>query len=304
MRTFVYIVTGNPGGRLDALLAAAYVSTSTLRTFHPDDAIVCLCDAHAAEAFAREASRFDRVHVRPVVCTDVTGGPITRSRRLKTSLPSRVDGCFVYLDVDTVVVDDLGDLFRCEGDLGMTLDAWFADAPGAFPEWVEPIYRQLGWIYPLPRYYNCGLMYVADTPRARALFEEWKRRYEQSVKVGVVADQPSFNSAASAIDVTIQEYPETYNFLCADRARPIPEGTKLVHAIKSVGSTVVPTYEAHLSGLQRGEILDPNVLITDLAIHAGQRARLAGPLLNLLRDAGDWLWRRLATYGLADASRR
>lgn len=188
----------------------AYVSASTVRRIHPDAELVLLTDEFSQRALEREPNALADVFDQTVVVE--TGEPDvrTRSRFLKTSMRQHIDGDFVFLDVDTLLIKPLDGLEACQADVGAVVE-WNGLDPRTFPPKSVPLYEKLGWRCPTPSYFNSGVMLFRDTPAARELGEEWHRRWKLTVPEGFVTDQQSLNSAINETNVVIEVLPNEFN---------------------------------------------------------------------------------------------
>ncbi|MFN9371378.1 MAG: hypothetical protein ACK6D3_05770 [Planctomycetaceae bacterium] len=189
---------------------------------------------------------------RWVECPDATGGPIHRSRFIKTSLRNRLDGPFVYLDCDSVVTGPLDRLFGCPQDLGFTVDAFFPQNPGRFPKWLGSHYRRLGWARP-HRYYSGAVFFAADNARTRQFFERWHVNWRLSVRAGLVADQPPLNAAFTQLGLSPELFSEMYNFLVGCEERRLTSEVCIAMLLASQGPPWLPRYRDLLQRVGRGE---------------------------------------------------
>lgn len=303
MPQFAFILTGDKLERSDRYVAAFCLAALSAKHFHPDIPIACLGDERCKELYEDNGSPLARLVDQFISCPGIRGGPVHRSRAIKTTLRQRLGGPFVYLDTDTVLVGDLQPLLDCKSTIGLTADNWFTDGSGTFPSWCAPIYRDLGWKYPAARYYNGGVMFASDSPPAHALFDEWAHRYAQSVARGINRDQPSLNSALQHVAPQVEEYPEDYNFLCAPSPRPIPASARLLHVCCSLATTRIPAYEGALRALQGGA----GISIADLAIHlktsSAQTPKPWRLLLEFRRRSYEFVERKLCRMKWVSAER-
>lgn len=125
MRQVVYVLTRDGIDAGKGYLNALLLSASSLRRHVPDVHITCCCDSAMADHVRSLQEPNTRLVDRWMECADATGGPIHRSRFIKTSLRHRLDGPFVYLDCDSVVTGSLDPMWGCSHDLGFTVDAFF-----------------------------------------------------------------------------------------------------------------------------------------------------------------------------------
>lgn len=252
MRQVVYDLTRDGIDAGKGYLNALLLSASSLRRHVPDVHITCCCDSAMADHVRSLQEPNTRLVDRWMECADATGGPIHRSRFIKTSLRHRLDGPFVYLDCDSVVTGSLDPMWGCSHDLGFTVDAFFSDRPGQFPGWLNSHYRRLGWKTPRC-YYNGGVFFAADNACTRRFFERWHANWRQSVQAGLVFDQPPLNAALTQLQPSLQLFSGMYNFLVGREERQLTSEVRIVMLLASQGPLWLPAYQELLQRLSRGE---------------------------------------------------
>ena len=140
----------------------------------------------------------------------------------------------LYLDTDTRVFADLGDLFRLleRFDLAAAhrdravvrrkMPRWREDVPASFPE------------------HNGGVLLYRGTPGVRAFLDAWRAAYAEA---GLTADQRTFRELLWASDLRIAVLPERYNrrrftwldWLAEGRRMPAILHTNRLHPDKQGG---------------------------------------------------------------------
>ncbi len=304
MTQILFVLTGaGAPEKLSRYSAGLALAAMTAKLFHPDVPVVCLGDEYGERLLGASSSRVADFVDRFIPCPDATGGPVHRSRVIKTTLRQRVRGPFVFLDTDTALIGDIQPLLACDSPVGLTLDSWFPEAVGEFPKWCCGVYRELGWSYPTPSYYNSGVMFADESHDSYALFKEWHERYSRSVALGINLDQPSFNSAVQQLGTRIRVYPEEYNFFCGQTPKPIPSSARLLHVCSSLQATRIPAYEEAIATLQNGGEVDASELVANLKGTGTQAFRKWHLPWNLHRRIREFAQRRLFKMKLDSAER-
>ena len=121
---------------------------------------------------------------------------LRRSRSLKTSLPDYIDGDFIYLDTDTVILNDI-----TSADAGVANMAAVEDhhQPSlmtcGYLDWLMSKMNRIGWgDFPLEMpYYNSGVLVVRNTRPVRAFFSRWHQIWKFTAENDLPADQPALN---------------------------------------------------------------------------------------------------------------
>jgi hypothetical protein len=193
----------------------AWLSLQSLRRQEPQCRVTVVTDDSSAsalrEAGLRLADAVDDVVVAPAPQQEAR----LRAFHLKTTFRQHVGGDVLYLDGDTLVIRDLGDVTRTEGDVAAALD--FNHDGEWFPPQLETAYRRVGFDYPLPYYFNSGVLFIRDTPAARALSAEWNRRWKLLVAEGLPGDQEALVSAIYASNIVWSRLPKAYNAIVVKR---------------------------------------------------------------------------------------
>ena len=247
MEQVVYVLTGDSLEAARRYVMGLCLSLTSLRRFHKSAIVTCFCDSQLYQLIRRTNHPVLRIVDQLCECQGVIGGPIHRSRWIKTTLRERISGPFVYIDVDTLIAGPLDELFTCEHDLGLTLDPYFVDSPGEFPGWLHSHYRRLGW-EPCSPYYNGGVFSVKQSQRAIDFFQAWHRYWFQGVcQAGLFMDQPALNHALDMTRPGVEQFSESYNFLVGRVARSIPENTRLMSFLASQAGPRLGDYETLLA---------------------------------------------------------
>lgn len=267
----VYVLTGNGLEPAARYVRGLSLSVQSLRRFHPDAVVHCLCDSTLYRELVATRHPLGRMVDHLVECPDAVGGPVHRSRWIKTSLRSRLEGRFVYLDADSVVAGSLDRLAQMSAGLGITLDAFFPDAAGQFPAWLRPHYRRLGWP-PTERYYSGGILCVDDTPALQRLFGAWHEGWHQTVRIGLVIDQPSLNRAIQREEPDLELLPETYNFLVGRDDRTVPEAVRVLAFLASQPDQMHERYQAALAAVETDTVALETLIAAGTPLRRSTRA--------------------------------
>ena len=228
----VYVIAGDSLKAAQRYVAGACLSIYSLRRFHPAASLVCVCDRRIYQDLHATKHPLLTLVDRLIECPDASGGPVHRSRHIKTSLRRRLAGPFVYIDADTLIAGPLDELFESQTDVGFTVDRFFPASPGVFPDWLTPFYRRLDWS-PTDRYFSGGIFHVSTTAAADALFAAWHELWRQTVAIGIVSDQPSLNRAIDTTPHSMTLYPESFNHLVGRVDQELPRDTRVISFLAS-----------------------------------------------------------------------
>ncbi len=59
-----------------------------------------------------------------------------------------MDGSFLFLDTDTIVIRDLKELLGTTANMALAQDQFDGHAFFGFPSWLQPHFQAFGWRYP------------------------------------------------------------------------------------------------------------------------------------------------------------
>lgn len=210
MRLPIWYVLASNGERehRDLVLASA----RTLR--HVDRAcrLGLALDPESAESAVREGvslgELFDEVRI------DRSGEPsaMERSRSIKVRLRLETRGDFCYVDSDTLAVRPLNIFPTLATGVGMVPDfiPGYARRFGP-PESARAKFERIGWPFPVPRYFNGGVIVWRDRADAYSLAETWYRNWRTSVAAGVPQDQPALGHSDRELGGVVSELPKAFN---------------------------------------------------------------------------------------------
>ena len=207
----------------------AAVSIASLKRVHPSACVTILTDDESLAA-VRSASRLPRdrsISVRSV--GGFAGSPRVRSRFVKTQMRGVMDGDFLYLDADTVVIGALDEICGGGAPLAAAIDRNRDDPLGGFPAWVVPEFERLGWPYTTRNYLNNGVIFWKDCAAAHQFGRLWHANWlEYHATVNNPADQPAFNHSMSATGLIPEILDDRFNA----RVTVSPEyfaGARIIH---------------------------------------------------------------------------
>ena len=298
----VYVLSGDSLPSAARYVSGVSLSILSLRRFHPTAVVVCLCDRPLHEIIVANNHPILRLADRIEVCPDATGGPVHRSRYLKTTLRRHLEGPFLYLDADTLVAGPLDELSRWTADASFTLDRFFPEEPGRFPSWLLPHYQHLGWP-PTDRYFNGGFFRVAATPAAARLFDAWHTNWLATVRVGIVSDQPSLNRAIATGDAEIGVLPERFNQTVGRIAFTVSSDTRVLSFLASRRDTMAAAYVGLIERFSAcGDVRTEDIaaITSEGVSYARHDLSVVG---DLRRRLAERVGRTAARFGLWRASR-
>lgn len=192
-----------------------FLSATSLRLHEPQARVTLVTDAETRASLEKSAASLLTLVDAVAVADSPVPDRRLRAFHLKTAFRRYVDGDVLYLDGDTLVLRPVRDVADLDAEIGAVLD--FNHDGEWFPPQLEGPYRRLGWTYPLPYYFNSGVLWLRDTPAVRRFSEEWTRRWFLLVEEGMPGDQEAFVTALYAQPVTWRRLPNAFNAITVKR---------------------------------------------------------------------------------------
>jgi hypothetical protein len=186
-----------------------WLSVQSLRLHEPQSRVTLLTDQHSRPRLDAAARQLLDSVDRVVTVETPVADPQLRAFHLKTQMRCFVEGDFLYLDGDTLVVNRIADALEIDAEVAAAVDFNFDHQ--FFPRRLREPYARLGWTYPLPYYFNSGVVLMRDTPAVREFSREWTRRWFLLVDEGLPGDQEAFVTALFAMPIKWARLPKGYN---------------------------------------------------------------------------------------------
>lgn len=188
-RRVAYVVTADG---LSAYPAMTRVSVASLRISNPAVSVILALDTESAATLAglKEPllDEVDEVAAFPVPA----GGSAYSNRFIKTNLRNLIDGAYLFLDSDTLVRGDLGEMWSRSEDIAGVLNA----SRNRMSKGDVRTVAEMGWSVRRDQYLNGGVLFFRDTSAARLVASRWHDKWREGVaRSGRYHDQPALNSA-------------------------------------------------------------------------------------------------------------
>lgn len=180
----------------------ARLSAASLRISNPGARVTIVCDADTNRAIQKAKDPLPGDADEWLVCDTPPGDGAFRSKFLKTSLRERISGPFLFVDVDSIVRDDIAPIFRSPGDI--------AGAPNHSREsisqqiWAgdQTMLDEMKWPIRPTFYVNSGVMLATESEGTHRLYRLWHEKWRTSQRqLRDSRDQPSLNAAIHEADV-------------------------------------------------------------------------------------------------------
>lgn len=210
---FVYALVS---GESDYYAEQAMVSMHTLRQHNPECFIVLATDDETLRVIERHGLKI-MDYVSECVTINSPNGftPLQRSRYVKTLIRRCIEGDFLYLDCDTVILGSLKELEHFSGDVAGTLFRHVRHwEKGKLPDRLIEFYdiTKIKENLDFEFYCNGGVIYCKDNEKGHRLFDAWHNCWlESSTKYGYDFDQMNLWRANVLSGNIMTELPGEYN---------------------------------------------------------------------------------------------
>jgi len=177
----------------DIFAEQTYLSILSLRKHNNSSSVSLIMDNKTALSLKVRA--FDLVSMvdEPIV-VDLPDEMTNKykSRVLKTNMRNYIEGDFLYVDSDTIILTDLTEIDNEQSDMAAVYEYNRSFKENTNKKTLKEIYKRLGQdIEQISEYFNSGVIYVKDNSHTREFFSEWHHEWEKGTKKGVFFDQPS-----------------------------------------------------------------------------------------------------------------
>lgn len=133
-----------------------------------------------------------------------------KSRFIKTSMQKYIDGDFLFIDVDTLIMKSLQEIVTYNCNIGAVLDCHTpATGNGQMLNCLK-LKKIKNWV--CYNYFNSGVVWVKDNEATRKFFSDWHEIWYKDWKnYRIVIDQFAFAQANLNNKNIVEEIPGKYN---------------------------------------------------------------------------------------------
>lgn len=177
----------------DIFWEQTYISIFSLRKHNPNVKVSILVDDVTDESLIGiRGGLLDLVDEKIVVELDRNMTNKFKSRVLKTNMRNYVEGDFLYLDSDTIILDDLSEIDKFADDFAVVYEynRRIKDNFGIRSA-IEPLGRIGGQLHEGEEYYNSGVIFVKDNVKTKDFFKSWQETWLEGTRANVFFDQPA-----------------------------------------------------------------------------------------------------------------
>ena len=224
----VYVLTCDPE---KSYIEQALMSIFSARYWNPDANIVLITDNLTnALLTGKRGEILDYISEKIVKQFPDTDNMVYRSRWLKTSVRSIIEGDFLFIDCDTICCRPLDYVDNLNCEVGAVLESHLpiSELNLQMQKEIEYKARLIGWSINSEKYYfSSGVIYAKDNDTVNKFYHCWHNTWVSGVENGVNLDQPSFAKANIESDHIIQIIPDSYNCILFTQ----PQKTRDAHIL-------------------------------------------------------------------------
>lgn len=195
----------------DMYLEQVLLSSYSLKLHNPHCHAVLVVDDKTEKSLVDKRMQImNNIDERVVVETPQDLSKKECSRYLKTTLREHIQGDYLFIDGDTIVCRSLEIIDQGQHEVAAVLDCHNQIYEGKI--WEFAIMGHAVITEQDKRYYNSGVMYVKDTPKAHELYKAWHQTWNNyRIEKNICVDQPALAKANSEMGYVIKELDGTWN---------------------------------------------------------------------------------------------
>ncbi len=206
----LYVIVSN---EKDIYLEQGFVSMYSAKMQMPDCHITILTDKMTYDSFQnirKEETKYADEII--TIGLDPNLPAQKRSRLLKTNARNYVDGDFLFIDCDTIVVKNLSIIDKNDSNLSACWDSHADFANNPYRNLCIRDVQKFGIdISNESVYYNSGVIFVKDNEITRNFYHHWNENYLKGYEKGISMDQPSLEITNIELGYPIQKLAPEWN---------------------------------------------------------------------------------------------
>lgn len=224
---YVYVIASS---NEDYYYEELLISVFSLRMHMQKAEIVIVTDDKTYETFVGTREGIKSIVNQIIVKQyDSSISQKVRSRLMKTSLRNIIDGDFVFIDTDTVIVEELNEMNLLDYELAFVLDKHTHLSDYYAKKYHYYNAKVLGYQAAYNDcHFNSGVALVRDTPLVRSFYDTWNSLYIDGLKKGIDTDQCSLNETNCRFKGLIKELDGKWNVQLDTGLRYVYDG-KIFH---------------------------------------------------------------------------
>lgn len=200
----------------DTYLEQTLLSMYSLRLHNKNAYVILMVDTDTKKTLSGKRSIIETyTNELIVVSCPEEYTPKEKSRFIKTTVRQRIKGDFLFVDSDTIIVDDISDIDNFKFSLGCVSDLHGITLINKSLK--KNILININKIFnrnfrDISFYFNSGVIYVKDIPENYLFYKRWNENWHYSSRdKGVYLDQPSLYITNYDLGCMMKEMDNSYN---------------------------------------------------------------------------------------------
>lgn len=237
----VYVLVSDAS---DFYLEQTYLSLLSLRRYNPSADVALVVDeyTHANMMYKRECilPLINEYYIEKV---DYNLSKKVRSRILKTRLRNIVQGSFLYMDCDTIILGELPQI-KVDCDIAAVY-SYHYNLLSSSPSYYSVLCEMdaCGENAESEEYFNGGVFYVADTAKAQEFYEKWGMLYERFYRnFSIDSDQQALYVTNNKMGGIIKELPGIWNYQVGYGLEYLSSAVILHYLVSTCNGRVFPIH--------------------------------------------------------------
>lgn len=232
----VYVLTST---EQDYYLEQAIISMHSLKIHNPNVDITLVSDAETADSLNNNRA-IVKHYISDYLIIDVPKQyyGIGKSRYIKTTLRRHIKGDYVFIDTDTVITDNIMDLFALKFDIGAVADTHVPLKSHTSRLKITKLLKSLECnITNNYTYLNSGVIFARDSDVSHTLYETWHNIWKQGIyHHAIYIDQPSLAKANELNGYPIIILNGEYNCQITENGLQFLNNARIIHYYASNAS--------------------------------------------------------------------
>ena len=181
-----------------------------------------------------------------------------RSRFLKTMTGMVIDGPFLFIDCDTLVIGSLKEVDDFDDEIACVVEY---NNPYVYDQdYIIANTEAVGYIPHVDRtkYHNSGVLFSNGSEKAKIFFQRWHENWlDYSSRFNKEIDQPAMHKTNISMGYIIRKLPDKYNWMIYMN-HYICRNIKIIHYWHKAEGNIV--LQGVINLIEKGEVLKPEYI--------------------------------------------
>ena len=229
----IYALVSSPN---DYYYEQLFISVYSLRIHNKDAIVEIVCDKDTYNTLVDNRKNiFNYVNNVIAIDTPIGWTNVGKSRYIKTNIRHIITGDYLFIDTDTIIMQNLEEVDTWTMDIGATFDNHIEkpldrNVKSESEKWIIELASKTGTDIGGLFHYNSGVFYVKDTKISHELYTRWYAKYLEFKEKGVNIDQLPLLVVNNDMGGVIRNIGETWNCqIIVPHGMNMIENAKIIH---------------------------------------------------------------------------